>query len=443
MISNPAVVVGVDGSPAGWQALAWAAEEARRTQRPLRVVHVGDTAPAPDCVDPRGYGRNLLDDAVATVVENHPGVTVTTGLLSGDPAATLIELSAETPLLVLGRGRTGLPRLLLGSVADRVVAEASCPTVIVSPGPRVAANRVVVGVSATAGGAAALRFAFAEAARRGAELVAVHSWAGRDYNLAAAAAFPVSSGVVWEAQGRALLDESLRPLQEAYPDVSVRTELTGAPAEIVLEQQSADAAMLVLGCRRSQESRLTRLGPVTSWAARHFDGAVVVVGHADPEAAPTSPVPQEEKMSEETSAGRIVVGIDGSEGSKNALRWAARLATATGAAIDAVTVWEYVSSYGWGAFPPVPIPHPELEKALNEAVDEVFGAHRPADLRLRVVEGSAAGALIELSRDAQMIVVGSRGHGNFTGLLIGAVSARVAERAACPVLVVHGDAVPD
>ncbi|MBN9618434.1 MAG: universal stress protein, partial [Actinobacteria bacterium] len=304
-------------------------------------------------------------------------------------------------------------------------------------------NRVVVGVSPTRGGAAALGFAFAEAARRGAELVAVRSWAGRDFNLAAATAMSASSSEIWQEQGRAELDASLRPLRTAFPDVAVVTVLSGTPAEVLLEKESADAAMLVLGCRRSQKSHLTRLGPVTTWAARHFDGAVVVVGQTEPRVATT---PQEEEMSEETdsttSSGRIVVGIDGSDGSKNALRWAARIAAATGAGIDAVTVWEYVGSYGWGSFPPMPIPHPELEKSLDEIVEEVFGAHRPDDLRLRVVEGSAAGALIELSHRAQMLVVGSRGHGNVTGLLIGAVSARVAERAACPVLVVHGDSEP-
>jgi nucleotide-binding universal stress UspA family protein len=135
---------------------------------------------------------------------------------------------------------------------------------------------------------------------------------------------------------------------------------------------------------------------------------------------------------------RIVVGVDGSEGSKNALRWAAHLAPALGASVEAVSVWQLIASYGWSRFGGVPAPHPELQKDLEATVDEVFGPSRPVEITARIVEGDPAFALLAVAHDAAMIVVGSRGHGQFAGLLIGAVSARVAERATCPVLVVHG-----
>jgi nucleotide-binding universal stress UspA family protein len=141
------------------------------------------------------------------------------------------------------------------------------------------------------------------------------------------------------------------------------------------------------------------------------------------------------------NAARIVVGVDGSEGSKNALRWAARIAAATGATIDAVATWELTSLYGWSALSAVPAlysPQPEIEKSLNETVDEVFGADRPAGIRVQVLEGPAARTLLVAAEGAQMLVVGSRGHGGFAGLLLGSVSAKVAEHARCPVLVVHG-----
>jgi nucleotide-binding universal stress UspA family protein len=144
-------------------------------------------------------------------------------------------------------------------------------------------------------------------------------------------------------------------------------------------------------------------------------------------------------------APRIVVGVDGSEGSKNALRWAARLAGAIGARIDAVAAWELTSVYGWSALSAVPAlyaPQPEIEKSLNETVDEVFGAQRPADLRVKALEGPAAKTLLAASEGALMIVVGSRGRGGFAGLLLGSVSAKVAEHAKCPVLVVHGTHPP-
>jgi nucleotide-binding universal stress UspA family protein len=135
---------------------------------------------------------------------------------------------------------------------------------------------------------------------------------------------------------------------------------------------------------------------------------------------------------------KIVVGLDESDGAKDALRWAARLADALDADIEAVCVWEFQSYYGWASFPPLAQVQPDIEEQLTKTIDEVFGPERPDGLRIRVAEGSAAACLIEIGRDALMIVLGSRGHGTFTGTLIGAVSARVAEHATVPVLVVHG-----
>lgn len=142
-------------------------------------------------------------------------------------------------------------------------------------------------------------------------------------------------------------------------------------------------------------------------------------------------------MSENISR-RIVVGIDGSDSSKVALRWAARLAESYGASVEAVATWHLPVSYGVG---PVPAWNPgeDMAKCLTQAVDDVFGPDRPAGLELQVIEGNAAGILVDRSEGAFMVVVGSRGHGGFAGLLLGSVSAAVAEHASCPVLVVHGD----
>lgn len=134
----------------------------------------------------------------------------------------------------------------------------------------------------------------------------------------------------------------------------------------------------------------------------------------------------------------IVVGVDGSESSKLALRWAARIASAENARIDVVGAWEWPYGYGWAAVPVEYSPKDDLEKALTETVDEVFGCQRPDGLRIGVLEGDPARLLVELSKTALMVVVGSRGHGGFTGLLLGSVSRKVAELAKCPVLIAHG-----
>lgn len=135
---------------------------------------------------------------------------------------------------------------------------------------------------------------------------------------------------------------------------------------------------------------------------------------------------------------RIVVGVDGSEGSRNALRWAARLAAPFGARLDAIATWELPQVSMWSVLPPSYSPQPDIEKLLERTVSEVFGPDRPADMRLKVLEGPAAEMLIEASQGALMLVVGSRGLGGFTGVLIGSVSNRVAEHAKCPVLVARG-----
>jgi nucleotide-binding universal stress UspA family protein len=146
-------------------------------------------------------------------------------------------------------------------------------------------------------------------------------------------------------------------------------------------------------------------------------------------------------MSEIVHGPRIVVGVDGSAGSVSALRWALRIARAEHASIDAVGAWEYA---GWSG----PVPPPEyspkldLEEAVNGVVDKVYGVERPSYLRVLIREGHPVRVLLDECADAVMLVVGSRGHGGFAGLLLGSVSARVAELASCPVLVVHGDGAP-
>jgi nucleotide-binding universal stress UspA family protein len=142
------------------------------------------------------------------------------------------------------------------------------------------------------------------------------------------------------------------------------------------------------------------------------------------------------------TAPRIVVGVDGSEQSKKALRWASHLAASTGAHLEATAAWEFPVSYGWVAVPISWNPEQDTEKVLTRTVDEVFGANRPIDMQLSVYKGNAAKVLIDASDGALMIIVGSRGHGGFAGLLLGSVSAAVAEHAHCPVLVVHGDNLP-
>jgi nucleotide-binding universal stress UspA family protein len=134
--------------------------------------------------------------------------------------------------------------------------------------------------------------------------------------------------------------------------------------------------------------------------------------------------------------GRIIVGYDGSDSSLAAVSWAARQGALTGSTLEIVMTWELPTSYGWAA--PVPDdfdPEADIENALDEVVAQVSAAHPGLQVSPRVVSGHPAPILVEASKGAELLVVGSRGHGEFVGMLIGSVSAYCATNAHCPVLV--------
>ncbi len=138
----------------------------------------------------------------------------------------------------------------------------------------------------------------------------------------------------------------------------------------------------------------------------------------------------------QTAPGRIVVGVDGSASSLEALAWAARQADLTGAVLEVVTSWQWPSSYGWAV--PVPQdfdPETEVRHTLETALTPLRTAHPGVTVEGRVVSGHPAPILVEASKGADLLVVGSRGHGEFVGMIIGSVSEYCASHAHCPVLV--------
>jgi len=134
--------------------------------------------------------------------------------------------------------------------------------------------------------------------------------------------------------------------------------------------------------------------------------------------------------------GKIVVGIDGSPSSLDALAWAARQADLTGSSLEIVMTWEWPSSYGWAV--PIPNdfdPEEDVRKGLETALEGVRAEYPGLSIDPRVVSGHPAPILVEASKGADLLVVGSRGHGEFVGMLIGSVSEYCATNAHCPVLV--------
>jgi nucleotide-binding universal stress UspA family protein len=136
---------------------------------------------------------------------------------------------------------------------------------------------------------------------------------------------------------------------------------------------------------------------------------------------------------------RIVVGIDGSPPSLDALAWAAHQAEVTAGALDVVMTWEWPSSLGWAM--PVPEdfdPEGDVRRTLEAALRSVRAEHTGIAVEGRVVSGHPAPTLVEASKGADLLVVGSRGHGQFVGMLLGSVSEFCVRNAECPVLVHRG-----
>jgi nucleotide-binding universal stress UspA family protein len=133
----------------------------------------------------------------------------------------------------------------------------------------------------------------------------------------------------------------------------------------------------------------------------------------------------------------IIVGVDGSGRSIDALQRAAELAESFQVPLIAMAAWEYpVIADGSFALTDWS-PERDSSAALDDAVAKAFPAGAPASLTKEVRRGSAARVLIEASQEASMLVVGSRGHGGFAGMLLGSVSTQCAQHAHCPVLVIH------
>jgi nucleotide-binding universal stress UspA family protein len=190
-------------------------------------------------------------------------------------------------------------------------------------------------------------------------------------------------------------------------------------------EASADAELLVVGARGRGGFAGLLLGSVSQHCIHHARGPVAVIrqDHAGPLRA----------------VERIVVGLDGSNASQVALRWACSAAQAHGATLEVVHAWHppYSTAYTL-AIPPVDAE--AIEHAGQELLDrsldgvDLRGARPPVEKVL--VMGSAAQALLDAAKGADLVVVGTRGVGGFTGLLLGSVSHQIAHHAPCPVVIV-------
>jgi nucleotide-binding universal stress UspA family protein len=286
--------------------------------------------------------------------------------------------------------------------------------------------RVVVGVDGCDGSIEALHWAAHEAARRGAEL-----------HVVTCAQLPVTietgligAGAFAGSSMDALVDEHKEINQQAVDrargmglDIAVSGEtVLGAPG-YALVSAAHDHDLLVLGATSHPGKLTDLLGSVATVAAHRAHGPVVVVhgsGHAD------------------RPLRRVVVGVDGSEAGDEALAWATEAALAADAELVLVHGWSYPYS-GSRAAASEPRDDMRLDAMrLLESCTVKAHALAPALACQAIIsEESPAKAILDAAADADLVVVGSRGHGGFAALLLGSVSRTVLQHAPCPVAVVR------
>lgn len=257
--STRPIVVGVDGSPASRVAVDWAARDAAMREVPLKLVHVLNPPVVmafPDVPMPPGFvewqeeeGRKLLEAAVKTAEEATAGsgVEISSEMIAGPSVPSLVDLSTDAQLIVVGsRGRGALARGLLGSISTGLVHHAHCPVAVIRDEdpliPHPSKAPVAVGIDGSPASEKAIGIAFEEASFRGVDLVAVHSWSDTGVFE-----FPGADWSTLQAMGEETLGERLAGWQERYPDVLVRRVVAADHAARQLLEEADQAQLLVVG----------------------------------------------------------------------------------------------------------------------------------------------------------------------------------------------------
>lgn len=285
------ITAGVDGTEESLAALEWAAREAVRRDLPLRILRAWRFQPhervaAADAGTQAGWVRAAVTEIAEGVRARHPALDVRVEAREGDDADVLVEAAAGARMLVLGsRGHGPVVGFLVGSVGQRVIAEAERPVVLVRSGDQVAGEaagrEIVVGQEGEPEDSLdALRFAFGTAAARGATVRVVRAW-----SLPPVFAYsPASMKLLDEAGGlepyeRKALADAVRPCREEFPDVPVVEHVELGSAGQVLLSVAARAQLMVVGRRARRTAVGARIGSVAHGVLHHAECPVAVVPH--------------------------------------------------------------------------------------------------------------------------------------------------------------------
>ncbi|MFF5175804.1 universal stress protein [Micromonospora sp. NPDC000089] len=281
------------------------------------------------------------------------------------------------------------------------------------------AEEILVGYDGSADAAVALDWALAEAGRSGrpVRLAYVFEW----LTVAGWIGPGVAPGIWPDEAARRQVEELVRT---TATDAAKRTgatvhgEVFDGPPGLVLEERSAEAGLLVLGSRGHGGFGGLLAGSTAVTVSAHAHCPVVVVrqAHAD-------------------ARGPIVAGFDGSDPSRVALGFAVQRAAQRDVPLRVVRVFEPPDARRRPADHDAEAAGDQLRTEVDEALARWRETFPDVPVTVDVRPGAPAAALVEASRQAQLVVVGSRGRGGLRGALLGSVSQQLIQHADCPVAV--------
>ena len=302
---------------------------------------------------------------------------------------------------------------------------------------------IVVGVDASQESRQALRWACQEAHRRGLDVLAVAVWGVFPVTLE-----PLVGSESWrntndnEKVTRATLAALVAEVTGDFPQVELTQKvLAGRPAEQLITL-SAGAAMLVVGAQGHGGFMGMLLGSTSRHVLTHSKCTVVIVRGLPPESV-TERTLSDQPDTEPTPTPQTVVGVDGSAASEQALRWACEHASADGKPAEVLvvcvrTIAPLPEDLSIGAWPWRDSDPKEPVRVMLEGMAQTVGGEFPAvRIRRQILHGHPVDELLRLSEEADLLVVGSRGHGAIAGLLLGSVSRRLVNHSHCSVAVVR------
>ncbi|SBT38783.1 universal stress protein [Micromonospora narathiwatensis] len=280
-------------------------------------------------------------------------------------------------------------------------------------------DQILVGYDGSTDAKVALNWALDEAGRSGrpVRLAYVFEW----LTVAGWVGPGVAPGIWPDETARRQVEELVRSAAANAaadrPGLTVHGEVFDGPPALVLQERSTEAGMLVLGSRGHGGFGGLLAGSTAVSVAAHAHCPVVVVRDGRP-----------------ATSGPVVVGVDGSESSLLALGFAVERAAQRDVPLWVLRVW---GPSGERQVPPGADPGDTERAAVDQDLAQWRKSFPDVPIEVRVTQGNPAALLVEASREAQLVVVGSRGRGGLRGMLLGSVSQQLINHSHCPVAVVR------